>query len=54
MSTMAPMEHFFDVPFPCDAGSVLQTPESQRQFGWDYVQWRQVSRRVRVRATRRA
>jgi hypothetical protein len=42
---MAPLDHFFEVPFPCDAGAVLQNAESQRQFGWDYAQWRQVPRR---------
>ena len=42
VSTMAPLEHFFDLPFACDASALLGTPQAQRAFGWDYQQWRQV------------
>ena len=46
VSTMASMQHFFDLPFDCDAAALLSTPEAQRKFGWDYPEWRQVSSNV--------
>ena len=42
ISTMAQLEHFFDLPFVCDASALLGTPQSQNAFGWDYQQWRQL------------
>ena len=43
VSTMVPMDVFFQLPFSCDAAAVLGTVELQRVFGWDYQYWRNMN-----------
>ncbi|MGB1600207.1 MAG: hypothetical protein ACPIOQ_46095, partial [Promethearchaeia archaeon] len=43
VSTMVPMDVFFQLPFSCDAAAVLGTVELQRVFGWDYQYWRNLN-----------
>ena len=46
VSTMAPMDHFFDLPFACDAAALLHTAQLQREFGWDFPHWRKLNDEV--------